>query len=350
MTGRGCSGIFALFAFVAVHRPVLAAPNEDPAAVLGLDGTADGTTLTDALRRAFAKHGLSGPTMDWVELRLGLGCEEDDFACLARGGKELGARRLVFGTLDANDDGYALELIMLEVEASDVSMRLSTTLTPDALRPESIDATAERVVQQMLPSDSAPIVPVTTVSSTSNAMPPPPPPSSADTHDGSRSALVWGPYRPRPAWKWAGLGTSAALTVAFAGAAIGLRMRLPGLESDLRKAADESLTDDNPANDVNRDLVSDLCGAARHPNPTSSEPNAVTNARITKLCNQADGILVAHWATAGVAIVAGVSTAIFTTLLFVHRPSPARARRTRSARWAVAPQLDGFALTIAGQF
>lgn len=63
-------------------------------------------TLESRLDLLFAR-GWIEPSEDTVSDSV---CQEDDFACLSRGGKELGARRLVFGTLDANDDGCALEL------------------------------------------------------------------------------------------------------------------------------------------------------------------------------------------------------------------------------------------------
>jgi hypothetical protein len=348
--------LMALSLGFAVVSPADAAASDDaPAAVLGLDTTAraQGEQLTDALRRAFAARGASGPTADLVELRLGLGCVGDSPSCLAKGGEALGVRRLIYGHLHVEDEGYRLEIAMLEVETAALITELSMSIGRDELLPSTIDVTAQRVAAQMLPEQAAsPSMQSPTHASSSDA--PPPAPAAEPMRE---SGLVWGPYRPRPVWKWAGLGVSAVLTGAFVGATIGLHRRLQGpLRDELHTAADESLTDGNRSNDIDRSMVGNICDAAQatppgFPSQDDQGRPIVTNERVVRVCNKAEGIRVAGMATMGFAVASAASTVVFSTLLFVRRAgSTSRAHRARRTRWGLDPSLDGVALTLAGSF
>src|SRR5690606_30899640 len=118
-----------------------------PAAVVGLDAEGsppEAARLTQALRGAFARRGLSGGKEAHLsELRLVLGCRTDEPACLAGGGDVLQARRLIYGTLDpAPHGGWALELSVLEVESAEVTAQERFTLDAGALGSERIEQTA----------------------------------------------------------------------------------------------------------------------------------------------------------------------------------------------------------------
>jgi hypothetical protein len=87
--------------------------------------------------------------------RVGLGCEGDDPACLARGGEALGVRRLIYGRLEVEGGHYRLELDMLEVDTASVVTSSSIPIMPDDLLPDRIRATADRVASQMVPEEVA---------------------------------------------------------------------------------------------------------------------------------------------------------------------------------------------------
>src|SRR5688572_11569947 len=91
-----------------------AAVVDAPASVLGLEGS-DGKAadaLTEALRKAFNARGYGGgEEMSLSELRLTMGCEKNDDACLAQGGESLGVRRLIYGEpKPAGGGDYMLDL------------------------------------------------------------------------------------------------------------------------------------------------------------------------------------------------------------------------------------------------
>jgi hypothetical protein len=316
---------------------------DESAAVLTLDGddSAAAERLTVALRRAFAKRGVGGShDMSLVELRLTMGCDDDEPTCLASGGKTLGVRRLVYGYLRSSGSGYKADVRILEVDAGAVDRSTEIPVSKADLSPANIDGTATRIVNNLLPGEDSTDPPPRTASTPAEYTEPGPP---IEEDKPPRERNVWfGLEKPTPGWKWAGFGVSLGLAVASGVAAAVLFQQVSKKEDELRVAADESLMDDNRANDVNRDLVGDLCVAARHPNPTPTEPEAVTNARMTRICNQADGLLAGtHGALAGVAVF-GVSTLVFTGLLFIHRNKPGGlALKRRGFTFGAGPTVDG---------
>jgi hypothetical protein len=154
---------------------------------------------------------------------------------------------------------------------------------------------------------------------------------------------------------WGGLGVSAGLTVGM-GVSLGLlRARLDRLTRDLRDEAFASLQDDRPGNDVDPNASDpltgapiDLCQAARR--QPSGEPGTVTNARITRVCNQGDTTRRATTATAVAMGMFAASTITFGVLLGVRRHSPRveHAMRYHGLAFGVAPTVEG--VTVGTRF
>lgn len=335
-----------------------------PASVLGLetDDSRTGVELTQALRRAFARRGLSGgDEANLSELRLALGCRSDDPSCLSRGGETLGTRRLIYGSLrKAETSGWTLQLTLLEVESEHAS---STTiaLTTDQLDADTIDATAERIADELAPDSSTGTRPA----SGTQAEPPPareraPLGSDDDAPAPRRRALTFGLERPTPRWKWVGFGVSAGVMVVSVGGVVGTSLYLDrsngGFHARLLELAAESLQDSNPANDVNPNLPEgiNLCEYADRPDyPDPRTPgDPVRNGKITALCNDAEKLRRIQVGLLAIAGVSTLSTAVFTGLLLIHR-APASERsawRRHRMLLGVEPSPGGAALRLAGRF
>lgn len=332
----------------------------DKTTYLGLEGEGDPVQgLSDAMRWELNQRGRDdGNTMTLAELELTMGCGDDDYACLTQGGQALGSEELVFGKMSRIDTGWKVELVALDVATGKVSHEASRTLAMADLNSESIAKTAASLLDQLYGLAPAP------------AEVPPPPTEPAAAGEGEGEAgdegsgkparndradepresgqLIWGPYSPRPTWKLAAVGVSGALTVAALATAIGTTVAIgPNgpIRDDLLAAAARSITDDKPSNDVDPNTSQDLCPLARAaPDPT--RPNEVTNAEMTNLCNKADTlatVATASWIATG---VFAASTAVFTTLLFVHKDKAKAAKLIeRDVGLGGAPlQAGGFVL------
>ena len=112
---------------------------------------------------------------------------------------------------------------------------------------------------------------------------------------------------------------------------------------DLIAAAEASLNDGKPSNDIDPNSDQDLCVLAQSP-PDPTKPKEVTNAEVTRVCIRGDNMATAAtvgWITTG---VFAVSTIAFTTLLFVHRADGNEAvakMRKHNVNFGVAPTVDG---------
>jgi hypothetical protein len=330
-----------------LQPPVAMAAFDDAATILGLDGNdeAAAAALTRSLRRAFAKRGLGGgEEVSLAEVRLTMGCDNDQPECLAQAGRSLNVRKLVYGYLRAGDGGgYKLELVILDVSEQIVEAQTTNPLSAADLQADKIDATAEEIVNGLFPEerdadlpapvpilDSAPVVQV----------------DETPTREPRQSKYEWGKYSPRPTWKWAGFGTSLTLLLLSGAAVLGTGLALEGpLRKDLLDASDASLLDDKPNNDtqpIPESYNNDTCAYASEDNLPNADPQEVRNAAVTQVCNRAAGVEKAHFAAIAVMAVAGVSTIIFTTLLFVHRREPsAAALRRRGIQLGASPTPDG---------
>ncbi|MCB9706761.1 MAG: hypothetical protein H6711_33260 [Myxococcales bacterium] len=315
--------------------------------VLDLEGDDDAkaSALTRALRTSFAARGVGGgKEMSAIELKLTMGCDDPPAAaCMAEGGKTLGVKNMVYGSLKKAGAGYTVELTLLDVDGATVKETLSAPLSADALEGGVIDQTAKDLVDQMLGVQEAspePTEPTPVVA---------PPPEEEPEESGSR--LVWGKHDAAK-WKKIGLYTSAGLMVASLGTAVvtSLMVRRGGpIYNDLIDAANASLEDDKKANDINPNTGEDLCSIARTEPP--GEPGTVTNASVAKVCKKGDTfakIATITWVTTG---VFAASTIAFTTLLFVHKEkneTMARLQR-RGTTLGVAPLRGGGAM-VGGSF
>ncbi len=325
---------------VTLPRPTVAAnggvaPTESTGTVLGLEGDPQiADALTQALQDVFAARGLSsGEAMSLVELRMTMGCEGNDPACLAEGAEAMDVQKLVYGAVRPNvGGGYSVELTMLDVSRRTAERELTQEVGADQLGADALEETARRLVARLMGEDVD--IPVTTQVIDTESTPP-----AKDTP----SELVWGAYRPRPSWKYAFVGVSAGLMIASAAAAAVTTVMISpngSIRKDLLKAAENSFTDNKPSNDIDPNMAGDLCEAARAVPP--GEPGTVTNAAVTRVCNRADQtatIATATWITAG---ALGAATAAATILLFVRREASGMAAlRQRGVRLGASPAPGG---------
>lgn len=351
---------------VLVATPPEVAQPATPAAVVGLetDEPEEGAALTRALRRAFAARGLSGgKEVNLSELRLALGCKTRAPACLARGGAMLDARRLIYGTLHrAKGGGWTLEATLLEVEGG-TTTQASMTLTDADIEGPRIDATASAIADRLAPDTVVSAPPEH--GSHGLVTPPPPPPPEASPRpaddDIDDDGLRWGWVKPQPRWKWVGFGVSAGLFAVSAASTVGMSVwlvsREGGFRTKLLEAAEASLTDSNPLNDVDPNMSAgiDLCEyAGQHPD--AGQPGQVRNVSVVQVCRQGDDV---RRATLGTGIATGVSlaaTLTFGVLLFVRRGpaksgADARAWRRHGLAVGLGPARgQGLSLRLGGRF
>jgi hypothetical protein len=315
--------------------------------VLGLesDDAAAGEALSKALRKAFAKRGMSGSQeMSLLELRLTMGCDGDAPKCLAEGGKAIEARRLVYGYLRKTGGSYQLKIYMLDVASATVDRDATQPLSPADLSPGKIDATAAKIVAGMMPEESDPEATPETIG---ELQPEPQVTPDQPPKPKPERRYAWGLDRPVPTWKKVGVGVSGGLLVVGLASAIGLTVALKvSLRKKLLAEVDGSQTDENKNNDISRS-EGDLCAAARKKPPLETNPNRVTNAKVTQVCNTADGVATAQMAAWIGTAVFGVATATFVTLLFVHKRKPGpSAWQRRNPTFGLAP--NGGGLTFGG--
>ncbi|NVB41015.1 hypothetical protein G6O69_24455 [Pseudenhygromyxa sp. WMMC2535] len=166
--------------------------------------------------------------------------------------------------------------------------------------------------------------------------------------------LAWGKMeRPIPRWKLAGVGVSGGVFLASIGVGLGFGMAVRAngsVHEELITAAEESLTDQKPSNDIDPNSKGDLCALARA-EPSPDDSGAVTNAEVTEVCNKAD-----VYASVGsammliVAPIAAVSTITFGLLLNTHRvpKTTAKALRRHQPGLVVAPRRDGGVFVTGG--
>jgi len=293
---------------LATSIPGTAAGSAKDASVLGLESedAEAAKKLTAALRKVFAARGVGGgQELPLVELKLTMGCEGDAVECLAEGGETLGVDKLVYGHLrPAAGGGYSIDLQMLEVGTVTIERDVSMEVGVEDLEPDAIDQTAESIVARMYDEEAPPLP------STAGAMTETEPTDVAPDQGGK---LVWGRQDPTPTWKWVGLGVSAGLAAASLGTAVGtsLAIRRDGpVYDEMIDAAEDSLTDGKESNDVDPNSDADLCEAARRHPAGDPDPNTVTNAAVTRVCNKADALAktaTATWVTTGIFAASAVA-------------------------------------------
>jgi len=302
--------------------------------VLGLDSdeatSAKASEFTAALREALVARGFSpGAEMTLLELNLTMDCDGEDFDCLSRGGENLEATELLYGTLRANGDGFILTLSLLDVSSHVLTSTIRKSIEGSQLASAAATTSlANSVVAELWTDTDDPA--------------PAPAPAPAETQEeeaaeetvdepkeNSRS-WEWGRDPSPPGWKWAGIGVSAGLTAASLGTAITAGILVQGsVRNDLLDEADASLNDENDSNNIDREqLIADgidLCSYAGEEIDPENEPGAVRNAAVTKICNKGNALATtatAAWIATG---VFAVSTAVFTTLLFTRKKNDTAA-------------------------
>ena len=315
-----------------------------------------------ALRKAFAARGLSGgKEVTLAELRLALGCKGTTPKCLARGGSVVGARRLVYGTLHRDASTWALEVTLVEVDGG-ATTSASLVLTNAELAADRIGHVAEEVADRLAPDTVAATTPGQGTGGLAEPSPAPSPAPAepddeADPGKGE-GKLRFGYERSQSRWKWIGFGVSAGVAAGTGAATLGLSVWLTskngGFRAQLIDAANASLTDANPLNDVDPNLPEgvNLCDYAREQtDPT--QPDRVRNASVTNVCMRGDTQrkrMIITGITSGIALAATLG---FTIALLVHR-EPARSSAWRRHRMQVgldpAERGQGLSLGVGGQF
>jgi len=348
----------------------LAAALEESASVLGLesDDAAASAALTQALRKAAAKRGLGGgPEMSLVEMRLTMGCEGNAEACLAEGGKAIEVRQLVYGDLRKTGGGYKVQLYLLDVASAGITANTTLPLSAADLSPDTIDATAAKLVQSLMPKESddeslpSTGAPLPEVEPVPEATPPPTP---------RERNYEWGRQRPAPRWKKIGLGVTAGVGGAalIAGVVMQALLRTT-LRNDLLDAVDASNDDNgngildvdepssvpetqrNVGNNISRG-EDDLCLAAdERPNP--ARPDDVRNASVTRVCNKASSVETGSIvALAGGAVLCAAAI-VFTVLLFVRKKKGsegAAALLRHDFRLGIGPDQGGMRAGVGFRF
>ena len=333
-------------------------------AVLGIEGenSSRAETLTTALRAQLSKRGeTEAKDMTLAELKLTMGCDDGDLACIAQGGESLGVGELIYGKLDGASGEYTLTLTVLDVERAKVVNSLTTTVSDAELEGDALEPTAEALVVRLLgPADTSAATPAGGETSAPAGAGDDPttsgdPGEEGPTQDdgGEPTDNGWGMERPPARWKVIGLGVSGGLMLASLGTAIGttiVTQRPNGaVYKELVQEAENSLTDSNDRNDISPDSSGDLCELARA--EPADQPGKVTNASMTKVCNKADALALTATATWIGTGVFAASTVAFTVLLFRHKPGSETARRMQRHKLSLgmAPRREG-GFTLGGGF
>ncbi len=317
--------------------------------VLGLEGEEDKTAdvVTGALRKELEGRGdMDEQKMSLLELKLTMGCDGNDPNCLSEGGSTMGVDEMIYGRIDAKGEGYVIKLERLDVAGKKVVGSTSMEVTPADIGAGKLDGTAKRLIDGVygVEPEPEPVVPAGPVVTDGGEEPPAKGRGNRnkdkDTDEGT------GGDGKIPTWKWIGLGVSGGLMAASVGVAAWstLSIREGGpIKTELVDAAEASLLDDKDLNDVDPDVVSDLCATAREePNP--DEPGAVRNASMVEICNKGDRrakVATATWVTTG---VFAASTVVFAVLIATdksRRGGGKNARLDRGVRLGVAPTTDG---------
>ena len=337
------AGMLALNAGLRAAEPVVTS-------VLGLrsEDEAAGAALTTSLRAAFEARDMSGgEELSLEEVILTLDCSsEEDTACMTEAGRALSIERLVYGNLLETGGGYTVDIIVLDVTTGQVEAQATLPFDADAMSAGNVDATAAAVVESLYPSDDAPIAaaPVDT-NDDDDAQP-----DDDDDESRGQSDYVWGPYKPRPAWKKAGLAIGATLLVA--GVAAGtygwIRREPTNTAVDDEKAR---LAMDNPTLlNLAAGNIEFCAEAVQETGQSGAGERAVPDPAAAEACRDfrvARGLYIGGVAAA---VAGGAATVAFTILHFVHKKPPNANARKRSFYVVGGPSRGGAMLSGVGRF
>ena len=345
LTASVTSAALGLGLLVVTPRAAEAnAPAPDKTTFLGVEGEGDQVAaLSDAIRWDLNQRGMDdGSTMTLAELKLTMGCADEDLTCFAQGGQTLGSNQLVFGSVNKQGSDYFVVLWALDVESGELVSSIERKVSFVELESAQLGKTAASLVDELyglaVPEPEEP----------EEVEPEPEGPEEPEPQI-EEGALVWGAYSPRPAWKYAGLGISAVLMVAGIGTGVAGTVLKGGAEEDIITEAEASLTDDKTSNDIDPNGP-DVCAAAQA-NIDMDNPTDVANGPVTEACIKADNlgtVATVGWIGTG---VFAATTILFTTLLFVHKQkSPAAAKLHRhKVGFGGAPLRDG-GMVFGGSF
>ncbi len=276
-------------------------------------------------------------------------CAWSDVTCLAEAGHGLHTRSLLYGELTVGNDGMVLRVARIDVERAELVREYAQPIAEDTLLgdgPTQVAIAAMRVLDvddTTVPDGAVPLASLaaprpSAATASSSVDGPPPPPADRRVRFGLEVST--------PKWKWAGLGSSIAVTSVTAIAAIGLAAALrTSLRKDLRQAVDESLEDSRPENDIPRNTP-DYCVLARQ---SSDGGLTVKNAQVTRVCIRGVALERAALGTGITALLGLASTLVFTGLITIHRGKRLR-RDVRSPRVTAlaSPRFGGVA--VSGRF
>lgn len=330
-----------------------------------------GERLTASLRTAFAERDMSGgQDLTLEEVILTLDCSsEEDTACMTEAGGALETEKLVYGSLQESGGSYVVEISVLDVTTGQIEAQGSLPFDSEALGADNVDATAVEIVNSLYPQADAAVPAATPIDEGTTDDGDPDNGRGAD--DGS--GFVWGPYKPRPAWKKAALGISATVLIAgLLTGAIGGGLSTFRYKDDFEAARKASEDDDISSNDVrpttNQEEVDWLLEAGKNPNeacdvatlpallrnPNERNADAVVNAEVAIACGNgktAARIGTIGWIGAGVGAAATIA---FSIIYFVHKDKGpgANARRPSKRRFRLTggPTQGGAMVGGMGRF
>lgn len=315
--------------------------------VLGLESEpadeAVAETLTQALRKIFAERGFPlGESLGIAELRLLMGCNGNDATCLARGGESMAVEQLVYGRVYVKDGrGYVVDVSVLDVKAGKVIKTTDRTLRPNELGTETLNQVARSIVDELFaPAENKQPTPVAAPTAVTENAEHTPPANRTTRYE-------WGPYQNRPRWKWAGFGVGVTLTVAGAAGALFTGLSLRNRLRDELEAAATAEEEAFPFRTL--DDGSDWCDQATQTLVTGVNAG-VRNGEATRVCLEADIYRQLNWASFGVLAAGAVTTAVFTTLLFVHKKRPGSQASRHQFQLGAGPHRDGAIVTGSMRF
>ncbi len=320
----------------------MASMDAEPAvtSVLGLrsEDTKAGERLTTSLRSAFAEREMSGgQELTLEEVILTLDCSsEEDTACMTEAGGALEAQKLVYGSLKKSGGSYVVEISVLDVTTGQVEAQGTLPFDAEALAAGNVDATATEVVNSLYPQADSAVVAATPAENLQTE-------NDAPLEDeATDDRYIWGPYKPRPTWKKVGLGVSAGVVV------LGTAASIAGWWYYKQKHEDKVIAAIARDNDAAPGVES----IAYCRDILKQDPKAVDDQEGSFACQSFVGGRNVNIAGAAVAVVGGISTIVFTTLMFVHRNKDSDSTSAQSQRFRLSggPMRGGAMIGGQGRF
>ncbi|MBV1857357.1 MAG: hypothetical protein KUG77_03020, partial [Nannocystaceae bacterium] len=258
-------------------------------------------------------------------------------ACMTEAGGALETQKLVYGSLKKSGGSYVVEISVLDVTTGQVEAQGTLPFDEEALAADNVDTTALEVVNSLYPRADAPLIAATPLDE---------PPTVTDDQfedEPTDDRYIWGPYKPRPAWKKVGLGISASVVVLGTAASIaGWWYYKKKHEGKVLAAIERDPNEAGGAESLSycRDLLK------------NEDPNAVEDEPRSFACQSFIGGRNVNVAGAAVAVVGGISTIVFTTLMFVHKNKHPESTSAKPPRFRLSggPMRGGAVIGGQGRF